>query len=33
MGCGESKKNAQNNKTANLNVAGQTKKAESKNWK
>ena len=30
MGCGESKKNAQNNKTANLNVAGQTKKAESK---
>lgn len=24
------KKNAQNNKTANLNVAGQTKKAESK---
>ena len=30
MGCGESKKNAQNNKTTNLNVAGQTKKAESK---
>ena len=30
MGCGESKKNAQNNKTANLNVAGQTKKTESK---
>ena len=30
MGCGESKQKAQNNKGANLNVAGQTKKQESK---
>ena len=30
MGCGESKQKAQNNKTGNLNVAGQTKKQESK---
>ena len=30
MGCGESKQKAQNNKGQNLNVAGQTKKQESK---
>ena len=30
MGCGESKQKTQNNKTPNLNVAGQTKKQESK---
>ncbi len=30
MGCGESKQKAQNNKSASLNVAGETKKQESK---
>jgi len=30
MGCGESKQKEQNNKEANLNIAGQSKKQESK---